>query len=171
MAAAAAGGRPRSARGGSSKTNLAYDLGRKGEPAPPWVHDEPAYADSYEEGVSDRDGAGGTDSGPRRAPQRRSAPKRTEQPTKNADVIPISSAPSAPPSKDTSSSGPFLGQSWPTSVSSGAGKTQGAVIRATGSAGSAVLGAFAYALFINVLGGTGTKWLSAKWTNGDGKLP
>lgn len=39
------------------------------------------------------------------------------------------------------------------------------------SVGSAILGAFAYALLINVIDGTGQAWLKAKWTNSDGTLP
>jgi hypothetical protein len=162
MAAAATGGRPRSTRGGSSKRSLAYDLGHRGEDAPAWLGDHPDYADAYEEGVSDRDATGGADTGRREDTPPR-AHRRDTSRSSASNVVPISTARSAPPASSTRRAS--------TSSAPAPAKGSSAIVTAGGSVASAVLGAFAFALLRNVIEGTGTKWLSAKWTNGDGKLP
>jgi hypothetical protein len=158
---AAAAGRPRSSRGGSSKTSLAFDLGRKGEHAPAWLGDDPRYSDAYENGVSERDRSAA------------GAPAREPEPAPGSDnVTDIGDAPSARKRRTggrarkawSSTTG---SQRWPGFVSTGGGL----VVSSTGNIGSAILGAFGYALLVNILKGTGTAWLKAKWTNGDGKLP
>jgi hypothetical protein len=72
------------------------------------------------------------------------------------NVRPISSAPSASPTRTVGSD------------LAGAGRL---VSGTAASIGSAILGAFAYALLINVIKGTGTAWVEAKFTNGHGSLP
>lgn len=159
---AAATSRPRSTRRGSSKANLAYDLGHRGEPMPAWVEDNDDYLDAYEEGVSDRDGTGGADTG-RPDRKKNTEPRHLSSvPSPDDDDLtetkPAASSTPADPVTDTGGRSSFM-PSMPSVITSG------------GGVGSAILAAFAYAFAVNLINGTASQWLSAKWTNGRGSLP
>lgn len=161
-AASAAGTRPRSHRGGSARANLAYDLGRRGEPAPAWLRDHPEHAGEYERGVDDRDAA-----------QAGAPPRERNDPTDPArhadEAIPVSDADrrefgDEPAPADESGRRSLLPSV--NFTSSGGG--------VTAQVSSALIGLGLYAVVVNFARGGWpqvTRWFWAKLTNAGGTLP
>lgn len=155
--------RPASTRGGNSRRHLAYDLGYRGEPLPAWAEDHPTLIDAWEDGVSDRDRAGG-DTQPAGGPKKPKAEPAASEPA-SATRTPATgdSSPTPEPSRSSASGLPSLRMPRSTSIET-----------VSDSLGSVLVGLVGYAIVINAIRGgwTGVKqWLSAKFTNGDGSLP
>jgi hypothetical protein len=139
--------RQRAKAGRDHRLEAAYDLGRRGEEAPDWIRGELSYEWSYESGVRDREAA------------LAGRPNTRAERIRTADELIAATRPTTPPPSSSPPEAP------------GGSSSPGVVVSAGGNIGSAILGAFAYALMVNILKGTGREWLKAKWTNGDGKLP
>jgi hypothetical protein len=154
MSATAAGGRPRSSRGGQSRSNLAYDLGHRGEPMPEWVENNDAHVEAYQDGRADGAPRDSDDE-----PRTSTPPRRSTPPAEDDNVIPL--RPKTQPSPSPASN-PWTG-----------GGSTSYVTTSADSVASAALGAVLYCVLFNAVTGGWSgvkKWLSAKFTNGDGSL-
>lgn len=163
--------KPASARSTkSASASVAYDLGRRGEPMPTWVSDDPKLVQAYERGVDDLDGAGGEQpktprttarrapGGPRSAGRPHST---TRSPRRPAEPAPA--APATPGRPVVGRAGEVGGTQAPVSMS-----VPRPTLRLGGDGTGLALGLVLYALGINYIrhGWPGvTGWLRAKFLN------
>lgn len=155
--------RPAATRGGKGNSaKVAYDLGRAGEDAPAWLADSPAAQDAYNRGVDDRDAA------------EAGAPRRKGPPAERPTLTAVPDAPASAPQASNEDGKPDTTST--SSLSSSSGSRRGPIITSStaDSIGSALAGALVYVLGLAYIRGgwpAVKQWLSAKFTNGGGKLP